>query len=84
MLLPFLASAQTDNYQGTKQVLSKVFETLCMAEKVESFNSQFTLTCYLHLFNNFTAQNGLKADAFLALVSYIERLGRLDCMVTQL
>lgn len=83
-MLPFLASAQNENYHGTKEILATIYETLIMAEKQESFNAQFMLNCYLHLFNNFTGSNGLKADAFLALTGYIERLGRIDCMVMQL
>lgn len=39
---------------------------------------------YLHMYNNFTGVNGLKADAFLALMKFCERLQRLDIMISQL
>lgn len=81
--MPFLTQAQAKNYAATKETLSKLVAILVEVEQYAD-NPSYLLTLYLHLYNNFGATNGLKADIFLALVRFCERLGRLDIMVNQL
>lgn len=81
--MPFLSEAQHKNYQATKETLARILATLQVAEN-NNEQPNYLLSMYLHIYNNFTGNNGLKADAFLALVAFCERLGRVDIMVSQL
>ena len=78
--MPFLSEAQYKNYIGTKETLSEIIELLHSCEAVIK-TPNYALTMYLYLYNNFKGDNGLKADAFLAMVYFCERLGRLDILV---